>query len=100
MFLVTTATMFLMQFPHPTMDEVELMLLGRLNRAEAQQVGSHLLRCADCRRIDANLKKQINLIQTVLVQTRRDGLDLRCDVCRRSQAARSAAQISGAVAGL
>ena len=48
---------------HPSLDALELHLLGRLSQNETVIIDDHLLECGQCRAMARELKAQVALIR-------------------------------------
>ncbi len=53
---------------HPTLDSLELYLLGRLDSAEEDEVEEHMLVCGPCRRMADALAQEIEFIREALLE--------------------------------
>ncbi|HEX4165271.1 MAG TPA: zf-HC2 domain-containing protein [Bryobacteraceae bacterium] len=55
---------------HPSLDSVELHVLGRLDNEEDSEVEEHMLVCSPCRQMADALEREINFIREALLEER------------------------------
>jgi hypothetical protein len=54
------------EYLHPSFDDIELFLLGRLDQIEMDTMRNHLLRCTKCKRTAAHIGSQMGLMRLTL----------------------------------